>query len=758
MVPCRRSAEPVRALVGVVSFGFFVLGTASPVAAEPLECQQTIAKAGAQLLQATAKALTKCAGAVVKGSIPGPCPDAKATAAIEKATAKFRGAVDVACGGVDEVCGGDRIGEDAPGSLGWPTKCPNLARGDCANAITHCGDIATCVACTTRSAAEQTRALAYDDLALPSSGALEKCQGTIGKATLAFLAAHRKALQKCWDARIRGKHGDACVPPAVADGKYQDAIGKAEAKKLKAICKACGGADRVCGTPDDLTPAAIGFPASCPAATIPGGTACGGPVDTLTDLATCVDCLAAFQSTCVDRLALPGFTPYPSACGTCLAPPPSGPCPTAFEFTAEGPLVDLDTGWTGLAHDAQVPPNGRLTLAVSDCAGVSQPTCGECTVSGPVENTGGPTFDNHRCADASWIACDVDADCTNAGALGPCTFFFGAPLPLVAGGVASCVLNRVAEPVTGTVDVEAGFSTTHVVLSSQVHVGSNSISQPCPVCNAGTCSGGERGALPCVPQGPSRFGTVSLDCPPAAGTRVGTLAIDLALGTGSQTRTLSMASPQCTAGAEYAGFRCHCDTCNNGDAQACATNADCPPSGGNPGICGGRRCFSGGNAGAPCSAASQCPGGSCGRSGLPTQPHACLDDSNTPIDGFICQDVGGNEGECADGPVTARCSIETFRTCGSDAECNPGPGSSCPSCLAGQTCVAQNRPCFTGAGNVGDAVQVSGAPDVPCGEISHPTVSSFFCVGPTGYPAVDTAAGLPGLGRVRIPGRVVVAP
>ena len=759
MSPRRWSAGYVRALVGLVSFGLFAVGVVSSAAADPVECQRAIVKGGAQVLQATSKALAKCEGAVVKGALPGPCPDAKAAAAIDKATAKLRAAMDEACGGADRVCGGNRIGEDAPASLGWSASCPNLARGDCANAITHCGDIATCVACTARWAADQTSTLVHDDLALPSSGTLEKCQLTIGKATLAFLGARSKALQKCRDARIRGKHGDECAPPAIADGKYLDAIAKAEAKKVKAICEACGGADRTCDTPDDLMPAAIGFPANCPTATIPGGAACGGTVTDLTDLIACADCIASFESVCADRLMLPSLTPYPGECGACLAPTPSGPCPTAFEFTAEGPLVDLDTGWKGLAHDAKVPPNGRLTLAVSGCAGVSQPTCGECTVSGPLENAGGPAFDNHRCVDASWIPCDADADCTNAGAVGPCGFFFGAPLPLVAGGVATCVLNRVAEPVTGTVDVEAGASTTNVLLSSQVHVGSNTIPRPCPVCAGGTCSGGQRIAEPCVPQSASEFGDLSLDCPPAVGTRVGTLTIDLAIGTADQTRTITMDNPQCNAGMPYAGFRCHCDTCNNAAAEACATNADCPPSGGNPGICGGRRCIGGVNAGAPCAATSECPGSFCNFLGEPTQPHACLDDSVTPIDGTVCQHVGDNEGECPEGPVTPRCSVETFRTCGGDAQCNPPTaGGSCETCVAGQTCVALNRPCFTGDGIVGGAVHVAGAPDVPCGGLSHPTVGSFFCVAPTGSPSVNTAAGLPGLGRVRIPGRVVVAP
>jgi hypothetical protein len=46
-----------------------------------------------------------------------------------------------------------------------------------------------------------------------------------------------------------------------------------------------------------------------------------------------------------------------------------------LEFQADGPAVDLDTGWTGIAHDAMVPTNSRLTLAISGCTGAAQP-CG----------------------------------------------------------------------------------------------------------------------------------------------------------------------------------------------------------------------------------------------------------------------------------------------------------------------------------------------------------------------------------------------
>ena len=107
---------------------------------------------------------------------------------------------------------------------------------------------------------------------------------------------------------------------------------KAESKKIEEICKACGGADKQCdqdvtgpngttvvgsGGSDDLTPAAIGFPASCYAVTVPGGgPSCIGDrsVDTLAELVECVDCVSEFKVDCIDAARVPSLAPYPPEC------------------------------------------------------------------------------------------------------------------------------------------------------------------------------------------------------------------------------------------------------------------------------------------------------------------------------------------------------------------------------------------------------------------------------------------------------------
>jgi hypothetical protein len=43
-------------------------------------------------------------------------------------------------------------------------------------------------------------------------------------------------------------------------------------------------------------------------------------------------------------------------------------------------------------------------------------------------------------------------------------------------------------------------------------------------------------------------------------------------------------------------------------------------------------------------------------------------------------------------------------------------------------------------------------------DVSHPTLGTVFCVGPTGAPAVNNVAGLPGPGRVTIRGTALGLP
>jgi len=734
---------------------------ATPASADPVACKRAVEQSTAKFVQAKMKALQKCNDAVVSNVSPGPCPDAKASAKIAKAETKLRTTIDGKCGGLDHSCGtgGD---DESLASIGWNIgTCPNFENGACNNAIANCDDVSQCLVCIGEKAVDQAIQLYYGSLDQGASASdVIGCQRSIGKNTGKFFAAKSKALQKCEDGVIKGTVAGPC-PDAV---KAAPAIAKAESKKRAGICKACGGADRSCGGGDDLTPTQIGFTSSCPSVTIPGGASCAHAITTVQDIVDCVDCVTEFKADCIDALTVPELKSYPSQCNTnaptplpTVTPTPTsggggptvtptpgggGGCPTSLSFEADGSAADLDTGWTGQSHDSKVINNGKLTLAVSGC-GSPAPSCGQCNLNGPIANAGGTASNNHRCVGDTSIQCTTDGDC---GANAPCAFFFGAPLPLSSGGVSVCVVNQVTSAVTGTADLVSGNSATSVNLLSRVHNGPT-VDQPCPVCGTGgfgttsTCSSGPRAGLACTVNGTSAlFGSTSYDCTPLPGANVGNLQLGLNLSTGLTTRTLSAANPGCTAPG-FTSEKCFCNTCNGPGVSPCATNADCPISGGNPGICGGKRCKGGSNVGAPCTVNSECPSSACGTFGKATQPNECDDGTcspNTPPDNDSV-----NEGICNAGPFEQFCAIQSYRGCAANSDC-PAPGDTCTN--------GRFRQCFTDNGAIGGSVQAQGMPDPPVNNVAHPKLGSLFCIPPTAADAVNSVAGLPGLGRLTLPG------
>jgi hypothetical protein len=711
--------------------------------ADPAKCQLEISKVFPKFVQTKIKALQKCNDKIVKGDILGPCPDGETTLKIQKAESKMRAAVDKKCGGDDKLCGvgGD---DDTLASIGWDIgNCPNIESGSCTNAISDCDDVSDCLFCVGEAAVDQAITLFYDDLNDSEFGTnsdTNKCQREIGKSATKFLVSKSKALAKCEKAVLNGDILGPC-PDAIT---AIPAIQKAESKKRASICKKCGGDDKLCGGGDDLLTVAIGFAANCPNVTVPnGGPACAAAVGNVQGIVDCVDCVAEFKADCIDPLSVPDLKAYPTECGggvvPCPTPTPGALCPTLLQADADGPAVDLDTGWTGLSHDAKVPTGGRLTLTVSGCAGGSPP-CGVCNLSGPVANAGGTPFQNQRCIGNTATQCDDNGDC---GLDGPCTFIFGPPLPLAAGGTSVCVINVINGPVTGTVDIEAGTTETSIDLISQVHLGPT-IPYPCPLCgvqkcvggaNDGTlcgrdsdcpggacsalsqCSAGPNVGLPCTINGQSAtFGDVSLDCPPNPGANIGNLPIPLDYTSGTQTRTISAAQPLCRNQIAFPGARCFCDTCDNEVLTPCTSDADCAllkqckggtnngtnclddsecPGGlCQGGLCGGRRCQGGANNGTPCGVASECPGGGCGAPGAATQPNQCdngicnanpLDEDS--VDEGTCDDTAGA------GPFESFCGPKSiFAQCLSDADCLPVNSCSggtnnnalgCNSCIGG---------------------------------------------------------------------------
>ena len=515
----------------------------------------------------------------------------------------------------------------------------------------------------------------------------------------------------------------------------------------------------------------------------------------------------------------PTRTPTPtvtSSGGTVTAtvtPTPGPACPSAISFEGNPSVAHLDTGWTGLGHNAGIVDKGKITVAVTTCENSTRP-CGVCNLSGPIKNRDANqnpgTADNQRCTNNTSVACTLDAACfqqcvggQNDGAActdssqcppacadaslcpsgscsqtaGTCKFYFGAPLALSAGATSTCVVNEVNGPVIGTANIETGESASTANLIAHVFLGT--LNSPCAQCvgdstpedgvRNGTCTDGTRKGLSCDVGGTHLnpyFGSTSFDCPLDPLGAVASLPIALANSTDTTPRNLSADSPNCFDITAAPGLKCFCDTCNTLAAEPCFTNTDCPVSGGAPGVCGGRRCQLGPTPGKPCTVNGECTPGVCSHPGLASRPNQCDDSTCSPL----ASDP--NSGQCAGGPFEFSCGPNaTFAGCfsGDDTPCaaynrctggaNDGfvgcavasqcPGGTCEI----QTCsVGKFRPCFLDNGVTGQGVTAVGAADVPVDGVSHPTLATLFCIGPTSSGAVNTAAGLPGLGRLQLGG------
>jgi hypothetical protein len=251
-----------------------VVGASATAFADPIKCERGLAKASAKYVQGRTKALDKCELGKTKGQfLPSTVctSEPKAAATIATAGTKLASSIAKACGGADKICGagGD---DDSLASIGWGSvsNCPDFESSGCTNAINNCADISTCLLCIHSVAVDQALATYYGGFQQSEYGTnstVNKCQQAIGKSTSKFIVARSKALQKCWDLRLKSVHTNSCPNPGEPAGKTMLLISKAETKKVTSICKACGGTDKLCGGAADLTPGAYGFSGTCPAVT-----------------------------------------------------------------------------------------------------------------------------------------------------------------------------------------------------------------------------------------------------------------------------------------------------------------------------------------------------------------------------------------------------------------------------------------------------------------------------------------------------------
>jgi hypothetical protein len=365
-----------------------VLAAASSAFADPVKCQRTIADASGKFQKDKSSALQKCEDKKAAGKLPPSTvclSDEKTAQDIQKAATKLEASIAKDCGGKDKTCG--TSDDDSLASIGWGgvTTCPNFENGSCNGPINDCGDIAACIACIDEAAVDQAIDLYYGDLdesQFGSNSQVNKCQRAIGKETTKFLQAKSKALTKCWDERIKGKHNNPC--PSPGDNKAAAAIQKAEVKKVQNICKACAGPDKACGNADDLTPEQIGFASDCQDVTVPeGGSSCGGALLDLADVVQCVDCVTEFKVDCTDRLTVPQFATYPPECN------PASSTTTSSTTTSSTTTTVVNTCGNGMVDPGEPcdpsSPGGAFSCAPGE-------TCSEiCTCLPPTTTTLEPT-------------------------------------------------------------------------------------------------------------------------------------------------------------------------------------------------------------------------------------------------------------------------------------------------------------------------------------------------------------------------------
>jgi hypothetical protein len=470
---------------------------------------------------------------------------------------------------------------------------------------------------------------------------------------------------------------------------------------------------------------------------------------------------------CPDTVELTVFALVDQACSTnddCEI----GTCDTGLSLCKT--VTELDTGWKGLSHDADVN-NRQQIIASLDC-GASAAPCGVCDVTGI-----DPSNRMCRCANDNQAICDEPFVADNDDCGGQvCNCYLGPPLPLSAGNTPACVVNRFGEDLSGSVNVDTGEGAGPVSLRSVVYLGID-VFTPCPYCGAGcsaptlnlgkacavsadcdtkrcsldantpcqsdadclpdlgTCltnSDGVCGSLDttpgdgvrdgtCVGQGgvnagepcdvdaenttfpwttTSTGGGSSLDCFPNNGLNVsgGGLQINLGLTTGSQQLT-----PNVPCGLlPFVPETCTCGECSLNTGIPCSSDADC-------------------------SAASA---GTCRTVGQDGRPDNCAGDG-------ICNDAGGGEGICAQGPNQGYCdgalrsNGEPFVTCGSNADCAVYDGT-------GLCTLSRTLECFL------PTITAQGDADP-----SYPVGVATFCIPRTSNGAINTVAGIPGPGRVR---------
>jgi hypothetical protein len=704
-------------LLAVVCLAAAIASPAAALTPAEIDCRSTLASSLSKYEDRVNKSIAKCHKRRSAGQIPLSvnCNDpAQADSDLSERRAATQERMIDACTGADTLLADYQ---------GCPAPAATADNGGATGGIDDFGEVAACLTALAEAHASQLHADAEgspDEELLPP---LRKCQGKLGKGVTKVVGTYLKERRACQQSNDMSG-GDGGYDCAGMDPRGR--IVRARLKFVDQAEHACNYSPEViqkldgCGMDaagqiicSDASANSHGNALAEAAYQLDGGTSTTTTTTTMegatTTTAEPVTTTTLGAEACGDSAAptCDGACPDGQTCVdesgtcTCLADG-DGPCAPATIIRTihskylPGSGTSLSTGWSGSAHDVDIPDGTGDTVDV-----VCDSHCENCDISMNVQE-GDPTS-NCRCTSDPTQTCTAinGSDAASCGSFDPtCRCYFGSPLPLSSGGTPACVVNRIRQDYSGSMDLRTGVWNDEIRLAAVVYLGL-STTAPCPVCNGdpvvndgvrgGTCSGG-LGSGACDANGVHpTFGATSWDCLPLSAANISGTGLLINLNSTSGTRTMPANLPCDTPG----GAECPCRLCSNNGNLGCTSDAECAAAG--AGVCT--------ETGGSGVVLNQC-------------------------DGFACS----ANGSCTTGPVDTYCDSPVhpdgrgFIPCTGDGDCSSGTCS-----------VIDIRRCFP------DPIVVSGDPDR-----YEPLSAAAFCIAPTSNVAINLAAGLPGPGSLNL--------
>jgi hypothetical protein len=592
-----------------------------------LGCQATLAKSLGKHTAAVAKAMATCENGVLAGTIPGPCPDATAQAAITKSAGSVTKKVAKKCQSSCSVSGVSCIDSDTcppngtlkenctaagknffeASNMGFPGPyCEGILGGD----LLEPEDFATCVSGVGELVAASILDNAYGSIVSPPSPGAASCLAAIVKSAPKSASKIASAVSKCRNAQL-GADVALILPDncPTADAKTSSTITTTVQKFKDAIAKSC--TDSAVATLDLCGAGVGGTLTSVAAQTCLGDMLAEVSYSTADadtrDYAGISIINGSYPSTaaarCGDNVVNQGpsmFLLNGEECdgidddecpGECLPPGDTFECTCGNirrgRTFAYGLQADLDNGWSGASHNTRVTDGAGFVAEVENC---------DCSEFDPV--------DKATClpGQSSDPICDVSAN------------------------IAPRCSNRIGDGSTcDGVGNSNGASTDTDCRSCDAFAE-----------NAGDyCTGSARYCVGGASTGERC--NQSSDCTGGACSGIG----------------------QCLDGP-FAGNGCvggqNCGVCNGGTnaGNTCSTNANCPGGTCQAHTCATKSCMGGANQGNPCTADAQCSGG------------RCAETSDCTAQCFDANDVAtgpcASQADCADGE-RCRGACDSSNTC-----------------------------------------------------------------------------------------------